>query len=95
MTIDPQNLIIQNNLVFMESAWYDTVGFILVQDKFTKEYKVYTHKLGGDYNEKYNELQDVKKILAHGSYFPLACAMHIFRHNTKKDYVSNHPELFL
>ena len=88
-------MIISNNLICVETAWYNTVGFVLCQDKITREYKIYTYKMGGDYNDEYTEKQDTEKIMAHGSTFPLATASSLFRWNIEEDWVHQHIELFL
>ena len=90
-----QGIINQQNLVFIEAAWYNTVGFVLAQDAHTREYKCYTHKLGGDDNGKYTKDQDINKILGHGSYFPLEAAKAIFAYDTNKDFIYENPELYL
>ena len=56
-----------NNLYFIEAAWFNTVGFVLAQDGYSREYKCFTYKVGGDTGSNYTENQDIEKILAHFS----------------------------
>ena len=84
-----------NNLFFIEAAWFNTVGFVLVQDGFSRSYQCYTHKCGGDYNDKFTEDQDIEKIMMHGSTFPMEAAKEIFRFDTQEDWIFENPELFL
>jgi len=84
-----------NNLIFIEASWFNTVGFVLAQDFITREYKCYTHKLGGDQNASYSVDQDIEKIMAHGSRFPLKAAEVLFAFDTSTDWVYDHPEEFL
>ena len=81
-----------NNLVYIESRWFNTVGFVLAQDFITREYKCYTYKLGGDFNDRFTEDEDIEKILAHGSTFPMRAANEIFSFDTNTDWVYDHPE---
>ena len=90
-----RTLIISHNLIFLEASWFNTVGFVLCQDKITREYRCYTDKLGGDRNEKYTEKQDIEEIMTHGSPFPLEAGKHLFQVDLTKDWVDETPELFL
>jgi len=84
-----------NNLYFIEAAWFNTVGFVLCQDGYTREYRCYTYKVGGDNGSNYTEGQDIQKIMAHGSTFPMAAAKEIFDFDTSIDWIYEHPEEFL
>jgi hypothetical protein len=90
-----RKVIMVNSLVFVESAWYNTVGFVLCQDRITREYKCYTYKLGGDYGDDYSEEQDINKIMSHGSTFPMNAAENLFSWDTTKDWCDEHAHLFL
>ena len=85
----------QNNLYFIEARWFNTVGFVLAQEAHSREYVCYTYKCGGDNNYISTEDQDIKKILAHGSTFPLAAAAELFHYDMTKDWISDNPQYFL
>ena len=85
----------RQNLIFIEARWFNTVGFVLCQDYIGREYKIFTHKLGGDYNDDFSLDQDINKILGHGSTFPLETANSLFDYDIKNDWVHDHPEDYL
>ena len=82
---------ILNNLLFIESSWFNTVGFVLTQDIITREFKCYTHSISADGSHK----KAIQTIMAHGSQFPLKAAQEIFKWDINKDWIYEHPERFL
>ena len=84
-----------NNLYFIEAAWFNTVGFVLVQDGVTRQYRCYTYKCGGDRGDKFSEDQDIEKIMAHGSTFPMRAAVEIFDYDVSRDWIDDNPHEFL
>ena len=85
----------KTNQIFIEARWFNTVGFTLSQDIYTKKYKCYTYKVGGDHAGHFTEDEDINKILAHGSTFPMAAARELFHFDTNTDWIHDHPEMFL
>ena len=53
-----------NNLIYIDSTWFQYGGAVICQDSYTKEYKAYISGIkGSDRNIK----EDIEQIMAFGS----------------------------
>ena len=80
---------IVNNMVYIDSIWFNDVGFALIQDEITREYRCYTKAIN-PFNE--DEDKDIINTIKHGSKFPMEAAEVLFRFDLSKDWVGENPE---
>ena len=65
-----------DHIRFLDIKWYNNCGIVLVFDSITKEYKCYIS--GEDVNSSNTEDQDIRKVAAHGSGFPIEAGAVLF-----------------